>query len=282
MISAFFNTDGTAVTIFITIIGTDGRHVDPDGWPITNDPAISLSSHPSANKTVTKIDDGVFKVVWISLSPALDHGEVVYVSIDGTLYGTAWSTWISPIQVVHLPAKNSTAISIEANTQDIQSRLPSTLVGGRIDASVGSMETDVISSAALSSDAVNEIQSGLATSSEVLALNGPASIERSIDDEKEITFSWPVSGATITAEKSINNGAYSAVTGAIAFLRTDGTKHFYTLAYNANDRLTEECVVRYKLTDGTNTKYFNLQINGISPLSLDATSKNASLIPALL
>jgi hypothetical protein len=125
MIQPFFNSDGTGVTVFITIIGSDGNHVDPDSWPITNDPAIVLSSHPSAAKTVTKVDDGVFKVVWSSLSPALTHGEIIYISIDGAISGTAWTTWVTPIQVVHLPAKVS-------DTQNIQSRLPAALNSGRM------------------------------------------------------------------------------------------------------------------------------------------------------
>ena len=55
------------------------------------------------------------------------------------------------------------ASAIEADTQDIQARLPAALVSGKIDSSVGSMVTDVITSAALSSGAVAEIQTGLAT-----------------------------------------------------------------------------------------------------------------------
>ncbi len=90
--------------------------------------------------------------------------------------------------------------------------------------------------------------------------NAPIAVERSIDDTKAITFSWPVSGATITAEKSIDNGNYSAVTGAITFLRTELGRHYYTLAYNADDRVVEEATVRYKLVDGTYTKFINLRV----------------------
>ena len=63
MIQTFFNSDGTGLTAIITVI-VDGAHVDPDSWPITNDPAIVLSTHPAASKTVTAIDTGVLKVVW--------------------------------------------------------------------------------------------------------------------------------------------------------------------------------------------------------------------------
>jgi hypothetical protein len=177
MIQPFFNSDGTGVTIFITIIGSDGNHVDPDSWPITNDPAIVLSSHPSANKTVTKIDDGVFKVVWSSLSPALTHGEIIYISIDGAISGTAWTTWVTPIQVVHLPAKDSTAIAIEADTQDIQNRLPASLVGGRMNANVGAMDANTLTAAAMATDAVTEIKEGLATSDQITSLQNNAPME---------------------------------------------------------------------------------------------------------
>lgn len=58
--------------------------------------------------------------------------------------------------------KTETA-SIQADTNDIQTRIPAALVSGRIDASVGAMATDVLTSTALATSAVTEIQSGLAT-----------------------------------------------------------------------------------------------------------------------
>lgn len=64
-----------------------------------------------------------------------------------------------------------TATDVEADTQDLQARLPAALVGGRIDASVGAMAanvvtaasiaTDAIDSDALAASAVTEIQAGL-------------------------------------------------------------------------------------------------------------------------
>lgn len=53
--------------------------------------------------------------------------------------------------------------SIQTDTNDIQTRLPAALVSGRIDASVGAMATDTITSTALAASAVTEIQSGLST-----------------------------------------------------------------------------------------------------------------------
>jgi hypothetical protein len=62
---------------------------------------------------------------------------------------------------------------IQADTEDIQTRLPAALVSGRIDASVGAMAADVVTAAAIAADAigaselaasaVTEIQAGLST-----------------------------------------------------------------------------------------------------------------------
>ncbi len=59
---------------------------------------------------------------------------------------------------------NATIAAIEADTQDIQSRLPAALVGGRMDSSVGAMAANTLTASALATDAVAEIQSGLSTS----------------------------------------------------------------------------------------------------------------------
>lgn len=65
---------------------------------------------------------------------------------------------------------------IQADTEDIQTRLPAALVSGRIDASVGAMAagvvtaaavaTDAIDADAIAADAVTEIQAGLSTLTE--------------------------------------------------------------------------------------------------------------------
>lgn len=127
MIQAFFNTDGTSLTAVITVLGSDGAHVDPDSWPITNDPDIVLSSHPSAAKTVTKIDVGVYQVVWTSLSAALTHGQIVYIAVDGAISSTAWTTWQIPIQVLHLPAKPSDVPTAAANATQVRTELATEL-----------------------------------------------------------------------------------------------------------------------------------------------------------
>lgn len=96
-------------------------------------------------------------------------------------------------------------------------------------------------------------------------------VERSTADTNAITFSWPVSGATITGTRSLNNGSYGAVVGAIAFLRSETGKHYYTLAYNSADRPAAEGQVRYKFVDGTYTGYVVLRtVNLVTEAQVNA------------
>jgi hypothetical protein len=96
-------------------------------------------------------------------------------------------------------------------------------------------------------------------------------VERSLSDTNAITFAWPVSGATITATRSIDNAVYGAVQGAIAFLRTESSKHYYTLAFDADDRPTAEGQVRYKFVDGTYTRYVVLRtVNLVTAAQVNA------------
>jgi uncharacterized protein Yka (UPF0111/DUF47 family) len=71
-------------------------------------------------------------------------------------------------------------------------------------------------------------------------------IQRSPTDTQPITFSFEGPVLTLTGTKSINNGAYSALVGTITFLRADGGVNFYTLSYNASDRLAVEGTITYR------------------------------------
>ena len=169
----FFNGDGTSVTAIITII-VDGTHTDPDSWPISNDPAIVLSTHPSAAKTVTAIDTGVFKVVWSSLSPAIDHGDVFFIAVDGELSTVAWTTWQMPFQCVHLPNTVTPATPTDVTAALVALDLDTALiaqgseravnvdVNHRVHANVYNIQANALDASALSADAVTEIQAGLA------------------------------------------------------------------------------------------------------------------------
>lgn len=64
--------------------------------------------------------------------------------------------------------------TISADIAATKALLPTALVGGRMDSSVGAMATDTLTAAALKADAVTEIQAGLATAAAVAALPSAA------------------------------------------------------------------------------------------------------------
>jgi hypothetical protein len=145
--------------------------------------------------------------------------------------------------------------TVQSDTNDIQTRLPAALESGRIAA--------VLDSATATQ--IDTIEAAVTT------LGSSTTVERSVSDTNAITFSWPVSGATITGTASLNNGSYGAVAGAIAFLRTETGRHYYTLAYNVADRTAAEGQVRYKFVDGTYTGYVVLRtVNLVTTAQVNA------------
>jgi hypothetical protein len=146
--------------------------------------------------------------------------------------------------------------TVQSDTNDIQTRLPATLESGRIAAALDSATATQI----------DTIEAALTTLG-----SDSTTVERSVSDTNAITFSWPVSGASITGTASLNNGSYGAVAGAIAFLRTETGRHYYTLAYNVADRPAAEGQVRYKFVDGTYTGYVVLRtVNLVTAAQVNA------------
>ncbi len=86
----------------------------------------------------------------------------------------------------------SAIASVQSDTDDMQTRLPAALVGGRMNASVGAMAADTITASALATDAVTEIQTGLAVPGSLMGLADGA-----ITDAK-ITFPAEASGRPTT------------------------------------------------------------------------------------
>lgn len=130
-----------------------------------------VSAYTGSTKTVTlAADPGVFTMAAkdnISLYPPsllpTVRGRTLDVSSGGEA-GVDWANVGSPTTTVNLSGTTvKTATDVETDTADIQSRLPAALVSGRMDASVGAMASNTLTAAALATDAVAEIQSGLST-----------------------------------------------------------------------------------------------------------------------
>lgn len=103
-------------------------------------------------------------------------GRTLDVSAGGEA-GIDWANVGSPATVVGLSGTTvKTATDVETDTQDIQSRIPAALVGGRMDSSVGAMAANVMTAAAAASDLTTELQNGLATATAL------ATLQTSVDD----------------------------------------------------------------------------------------------------
>ena len=127
----------------------------------------------------------------------------------------------------------ASATAIEADTQDIQARLPAALVSGRIDASVGAMAANVMTAAAAAADLTTELQSGLATASALSTVSGL------VDDlEGRLTsvragYLDNLSAGAVALQSSVDSlesGVTLTNAGIDAiFDRTDGVETGYTL-----------------------------------------------------
>ena len=87
-------------------------------------------------------------------------GRYVFGAFSGT-QETRIETDIPAILVDTGTTLPAAIASVQSDTDDIQTRLPAALVGGRMDADVGNMQTDALDADALAADAVAEIADGV-------------------------------------------------------------------------------------------------------------------------
>lgn len=124
--------------------------------------------------TVTSLDD-----------PSILKPTVAGRTLDVTATGAAgidWSNVENATATVTLSATTvKTVTDVEADTQDIQNRLPAALVGGRIDASVGAMASSVITAAATAADYVTEINTTVSSALTTYGALKPTVTGRTLD-----------------------------------------------------------------------------------------------------
>lgn len=114
----------------------------------------NLNATVSSRATQTSLDDVPTNA---ELTSALATADDAVLAVLGTPAGASLAADVASV-------KGQTA-AIEVDTQDLQGRLPTALVSGKIDASVGAMAANVMTAAAAASDLTTELQSGLATAS---------------------------------------------------------------------------------------------------------------------
>ena len=119
------------------------------------------------------------------LSTALASSDDAVLAVLGTPAGASLAADVAAVQ---------------ADTNDIQSRLPAALVSGRIDASVGAMAANVMTAAAAAADLTTELQAGLATAAALSTLDGKVDVIDGVVDAILVdTAEIGVAGAGLTA-----------------------------------------------------------------------------------
>lgn len=146
-------TDGSDVTS-----GTTTVYVTLDGTQSTGAGSVTHSGQGTWTYAPTQAETNGDHVAFVfKNSTAVSALVNVYPNFPQT--GDAFARLGAPAGA----SVSADVAAIQADTNDIQTRLPAALVSGRMDASVGAMATDVITATALASSAVSEIQSGLST-----------------------------------------------------------------------------------------------------------------------
>lgn len=165
---------------------------------------------------------------------------------------------------------------VQSDTNDIQTRLPAALVSGRMDSSTGAMAANVMTAAAAASDLTTELQSGLATSSAVSALDtkvgtpsnlgsGATLAANNVDVEAQ-TDDIGVAGAGLTAADDSVLAAIAALNNLSSTQVRDlviedqgggvtlGCALAVLLAYASGDIATSGATTTYEEPSGTETR----------------------------
>jgi hypothetical protein len=98
-----------------------------------------------------------------ALNAAGSAGDPWTTTLPGAYTGSQAGKILSDILVDTGTTLQGELDGIQADTEDIQSRLPASLVGGRMDSSVGAMAANVLTASALASDAATEIAAAVRT-----------------------------------------------------------------------------------------------------------------------
>lgn len=164
--------------------------------------------------TQAETNDAFFVVgVYKSGCSALSKTVITSASATAGYAGLDWSKITAPTSTVDLSGttiKNATDSDIKL--LDIQSRIPATLDSGNMRSSVQSMAPNTLTASALASDAVTEIQSGLALESTLAVVAGYLDTEiAAIKAKTDNLPSDPASASTLAASFVTVNGKLDAI-----------------------------------------------------------------------
>lgn len=88
--------------------------------------------------------------------------------------------------------------------------------------------------------------------SQIGSSDSPPTVYRSVEDTQAISFSFPVSSASLTGAVSVDLGPEMPVNGTISYSGVEHGRYIYRLSYDAADRPNDvEGVAVYNFTDNT-------------------------------
>lgn len=165
-------------------------------------------------------------------------------------------------------------VSIETDTQDIQSRIPSALVGGRIDSDVGAKTGNVALSTQEKLDVNAEVDSAMNTAIpgsptadsineriKTMDDNQPEGIKKNtalanfeflmIDETDNIS---PKTGLTVTGQVSIDGAAFSALSNSVSEL----SNGIYKINLSSDDLNGDVIMLRFSAT-GADDRFIEIK-----------------------
>jgi hypothetical protein len=211
-------------TSFTLTVGPAEDDALNDQWCIIHDVASAvqcgkaiISDYTGSTKTVTLAAGTTFTAAATDnisiMGPAPIQPTVAARKLDVSTGGEAGVDWAnvgSPTTTLNLSGTTvKTATDVETDTADIQARLPAALVSGRMDASVGAMAANVMTAAAAAADLTTELQSGLATGTDLATVAGYIDTEvaaiKAVTDKLDDTLEDSGGGAYIFTSAALAN-----------------------------------------------------------------------------
>lgn len=117
--------------------------------------------------------------------------------------------------------------AVQSDTDNLQTRLPAALVGGAMDSDVSAIQANAVNASAIATDAINEIARAIGIQTNTAFSDIPFLMVLSSDHVS------PATGLSPTGERSIDAGAFVAVSGPITEI-SDGMYQFDAAAADLN------------------------------------------------
>ncbi len=195
---------GSTFRVMFGTTSGDGAAVNADALPVVTvrDQGTAMGYAP----VVTNKATGLYEVALVMTGGnGFTAGHEYTAEVAATVGTIVGRDGIASFKLTTYDVDDLAAalIVVQADTDDIQTRLPAALVSGRIDASVGAVAANAITAAAIATDAIDadaiaatavtELQSGLATAASVAALPSAATIATAV-------WAYVVENATTAVE----------------------------------------------------------------------------------